>query len=73
MCVLVSILVCAYICVYLCVCAWVCLSLCVCVLHVDVFVQPCSMGQDVELRYLGYARGWKFIIRAMEFINIFSK
>lgn len=33
-------------CVYVCVCVHVSM----CVLHTDLVVQACSMGQDVEMR-----------------------
>ena len=66
--VLVSVCSCVCDCVYLCLCACdcvcVCDCICVCVLggHVDAIMQAYSMGQDVELRYSGFARGWKFMI-----------
>lgn len=61
-----SVCLCICVCLYLCVCVYACVCLCVRlrvrVLHVDLDVRACSMGQDVELRYLRYARGWKFTI-----------
>lgn len=56
----VCVCVCVCLCICLCLCVWICVCMCVCWHRLGC--TGLCMRQDVELRYFGYARGWKFMI-----------